>query len=440
MNMVLRTILSAALMVSIAPQVSAEMHERASLMIEERQQLDNTYIFRFTDNVTRGNERGRASELVSGAGGQLRFVYTNAYRGFAATLPPQAVARVANARGIAEYTKDRRVDASAKPPWAGGPGGGDDTSGEIIPWGIARMNAIGNTSIDFTGYKAYVIDSGIDSNHPDLNVIDGYAVEKCKGGSCNEDWDDDNNHGTHVSGTIAAKDNDSGVIGVAPGLSLVAVKVLSKSGSGSWSGVIAGIDWVAGQDHVSGAVANMSLGGTGSDGNECDFGVGMSNTGNALKDAICEATQTGVIFVVAAGNETDNAGNHVPAAFDNTLVTVSSTAGDALTECTTGSKDSWSGFSNYGDDVEIGAPGSGVLSTIPGGGTATFSGTSMASPHVAGAAAVWLTMNVDAGDETNFQGFESTIHNDGSWNEASSGACWNSEAAHPEGFINTPTP
>jgi hypothetical protein len=128
--MLLRTILSAAVLVSIAPQATAETHGRASLSIEERHQLDNTYIFRFDSSVARGEERGRAGELVSGVGGQLRFVYSNAYRGFAATLPPQAVARVANARGIDSYTKDQRVDASVKPPWAGG--GGEDT-GQVIP-------------------------------------------------------------------------------------------------------------------------------------------------------------------------------------------------------------------------------------------------------------------------------------------------------------------
>ncbi|MEX0658332.1 MAG: S8 family serine peptidase, partial [Egibacteraceae bacterium] len=171
-----------------------------------------------------------------------------------------------------------------------------------VPWGVERVGAPlrdGNTG---AGIHVYVIDTGIDPDHRDLttNVAEGYAVEPCRGGGCAADWDDDHGHGTHVAGTIGALDNDVDVVGVAPDVTLHAVKVLAKSGSGTRSGVIAGIDWVASHNTGLARVANMSLGGSGSKTATC--ANGEFSGADAYHQAICDATDVGVVFAVAAGN------------------------------------------------------------------------------------------------------------------------------------------
>jgi subtilisin family serine protease len=172
--------------------------------------------------------------------------------------------------------------------------------------------------------------------------------------------DDLNGHGSHVSGTIAAKDNTIGVIGVAPGAPVVAVRVLDRRGSGSNSGVIAGVDYVA-QNGRAGDVANMSLGGS---------------VSTALDTAVVNAAATGVRFALAAGNESDDANNHSPArANGNNIYTVSAFA----------QGDKWASFSNYGNPpVDYAEPGVSIKSTWKDGGYNTISGTSMATPHLAG--------------------------------------------------------
>jgi subtilisin len=263
------------------------------------------------------------------------------------------------------------------------------TSSQTTPWGISRVGAplAGNRG---SGIKVYVLDTGIDPRHRDLHVAGGYAVETCKGGGCAAAWDDDHGHGTHVAGTVGAKDNDVDVVGVAPEVDLYAVKVLAKSGSGTRSGVIAGINWVAGQSNTGVArVANMSLSGSGSKSGTCTSS-GFSGT-DSYHQAICNATRAGVVFAVAAGNNGDSATTRVPAAYDDTVLTVSATT----------SSNDWPSWSNWGTGttawiptasapVALAAPGVGVLSTQAGGGTTTKSGTSMAAPHVAGAAALYL--------------------------------------------------
>ena len=223
---------------------------------------------------------------------------------------------------------------------------------QSIPWGITRVGGIKTTP---TG-TAWIIDSGIDLDHPDLYVdvtrSKSFLVVKSTP-------DDQNGHGSHVAGTIGAKNNSIGVIGVAPGVKLVAVRVLDRSGSGSTSGVIAGVDYVK-ANGVAGDVANMSLGG------------GVSD---ALDLAVLNASAV-VKFVLAAGNETDNANNHSPARVNGpNIYTISAM----------GTGDIWASFSNYGNPpVDFCAPGVGIYSTYKSGGYATLSGTSMAAPHVAG--------------------------------------------------------
>jgi subtilisin family serine protease len=205
-----------------------------------------------------------------------------------------------------------------------------------------------------------------------------------------------------VAGTSAAVNNTEGVVGIAPEAKLWAVRVLDNRGSGSWSSVICGIDFVTSKAPANGGpitVANMSLGGTGSDDGNC----GLTNN-DALHQAICRSVAAGVTYVVAAGNETDNAAKHVPAAYDEVITVSALSDSDGKSggtggapSCRTSEKDDYfASFSNFGADVDIAAPGVCVLSTWKGGGYNTISGTSMASPHVAGVAALYIATHPGA--------------------------------------------
>lgn len=247
---------------------------------------------------------------------------------------------------------------------------------QSVPWGVDRVDAdvVHGAGETASGADVAIIDTGIDSDHPDLtaNLGDGRAVVECGeglqcvltggllfGGSneCNQPWDDDHDHGTHVAGIAGAVDNEQTLVGVAPGVTLHAVKVLDCQGRGSFSGVARGIEIVANEGWD---VGNLSLGG---------------NRSEAVKDAVEYAADRGVTLVAAAGNSgpcTDCVG--YPAAFEE-VIAVSATDED----------DDQADYSSQGPEVDIAAPGTDVTSTVPGG-TAQFSGTSMAAPHVAGAA------------------------------------------------------
>jgi len=198
-----------------------------------------------------------------------------------------------------------------------------------------------------------------------------------------------------VAGIIAALDNSIGVVGVAPQAKLIPVKVLDRTGSGTWSSVICGIDWVTANASSLGIkVANMSLGGTGTSDNNC----GNTNS-DALHKAVCRSRDAGVTYVVAAGNESGSASKLVPAAYDDAVITVSALAdsdgkpGGLGPKTSYGPDDTFATFSNYGSIVDLGAPGVSIYSTYKGGKYATMSGTSMASPHVAGVAALYISGN-----------------------------------------------
>jgi subtilisin family serine protease len=215
--------------------------------------------------------------------------------------------------------------------------------------------------------NVFIIDTGI-APHPDLNRV---RHVNFTGDGQNTDC---NGHGTHVAGTVAARDNTRDVVGVAPGAPLTGVKVLGCNGSGTTSGVIKGVDWVT-SNASKPAVANVSLGG------------GFSR---ALNDAVLRSVQSGVFYAVAAGNSSAPACNGSPASAgagaDNGVMTTAATDRDN-TEAS---------FSDFGPCVDIWAPGVGIRSTRRGGGTTTFSGTSMASPHVAGTAALYLSNPANA--------------------------------------------
>ena len=270
------------------------------------------------------------------------------------------------------------------------------TTAQTTPTGVDRANADTSptAAIDGTDERVNVdvavIDTGVDLDHPDLNVYRPGAVDCSLGGLS---ADDDNGHGSHVAGTVGALDNNIGVVGMAPGARIWPVKVLNAAGAGSLSDVICGIDYVtAHADQIE--VANLSLGGPGRDDGNC----GRTNN-DAMHQAICASVAAGVTYVVAAGNDSMNASTSTPAAYDE-VITVSALAdfngrpgGGAASTCRADVDDTFADFSNYGADVDLVAPGTCIRSTWPGGLYSTLSGTSMASPHVAGAAALYLAGN-----------------------------------------------
>ena len=307
--------------------------------------------------------KSAAEKIMKRAGitdGEIGFVYGTAIKGFSVKIAPGQLKKLQEDPSV-QYIEEDQVVTLIEPlvkPSKGKPGSspGTGSSNQETPWGITRVG--GGTT--YTGTNvAWIIDTGIDLDHPDLNVDDARSRTFLGG---NSTPDDQNGHGTHVSGTIAAIDNEIGVVGVVAGATVISIRVLDRRGSGSYSGVIAGVDYVATNGNP-GDVANMSLGGPASD---------------ALDDAV-KAASAEVIFTLAAGNESDDAENHSPARADGAnIYTIS-----AMKE-----NDIWAYFSNYGSHVDYCAPGYGIKSTYKDGGYATLSGTSMAAPHAAGV--LWL--------------------------------------------------
>jgi aqualysin 1 len=281
-------------------------------------------------------------------------VWSAALHGYSAAIPNDRVAALRADENVAYVVRD-----------------GVATTAQTLPWGVDKIDAdlsstlAGNNTGAIVNVDAYVIDTGIDVSHPDLNVVEFRSFTNGPKTDCN-------GHGSHVAGTIGAKDDANGVVGVAPGIRLHAVKVLNCAGSGSWSSVINGINYVAGTT-ARPAVANMSLG-------------GPQNT--AVDDAVRGAVAKRVFFAVAAGNDGADACGHSPAA--------AGTTDGVATTAATDSNDLEASFSNFGKCVDIWAPGVSIYSTYKSGGYATLSGTSMATPHVAGGAALYLSRNTGA--------------------------------------------
>lgn len=333
-----------------------------------------------------------ATEMSAKHGLGIIHAYQHAIKGFAATIPDGKLASVKNDSRVEFVSEDRQVFALDKPEFTGKPASSVMQPPQSLPTGVNRINAENKTNKG-AGINVAVIDTGIDLSHPDLkaNIVGG---KNCSTGLS---YTDGNGHGTHVAGTIAAIDNTIGVVGVAPQAKLWSVRVLNNTGSGTWSSVICGIDFVTSKAPAKGGpitVANMSLGGSGVSDNNC------GNTNNdALHKAICKSRDAGVTYVVAAGNSADDAGKFVPAAYDDAVITVSALAdsdgqsGGTGPATGYGADDTFASFSNYGSAVDLGAPGVSILSTWKGGAYNTISGTSMASPHVAGAAALYIAAN-----------------------------------------------
>ncbi len=320
---------------------------------DELEMVRDSWIFVFDKSVSPNAVRGLADRAIASTGGQRGHVYSNSIRGFSAKMSAQAAARVAaNNPNIAYYEADQIARIWAPVKGKAKPGGGSDPV-ETTPWGITRVNG----GVSGAAGTAWVIDSGVDQDHNDLNVDTARSANFVSRGKSTKD--DGNGHGTHVAGTIAAVDNTIGVVGVAAGASVAGVRVLNNQGSGSFADVIAGIDYV-GANGQAGDVANMSLGG------------GFSQ---ALNDAVIAASST-VKFALAAGNESTDANTKSPASANGpNIYTVSAFA----------EGDTWASFSNFGNPpIDCADPGVAVFSTYKDGGYATLSGTSMATPHLAG--------------------------------------------------------
>jgi hypothetical protein len=288
---------------------------------------------------------------------ELEQVYSGSIHGFAARLDQQQLMSLKQDPQVKYVEQDQRIYLRLpRQPKR------ERVSTQTIPDGIVRVK--GGLRLRGNGL-AYILDTGIELDHPDLNVHKrlGFSAyhEPDKNSKNREHLHDYHGHGTHVSGIIAAIDNTIGVVGVAAGATVVPVKVLGDDGWGTWSGVIAGVDYV-GHNGRRGDVANMSLGG---------------GRFQAVDDAVVRASNVrGVWFVLAAGNNYENGMNFSPGRANGPFV---------LTVAAVDRLDRFAWFSNYGrPPVAYAAPGVSVLSTYRNGSYAYLSGTSMAAPHIAG--------------------------------------------------------
>ncbi|HEV8536931.1 MAG TPA: S8 family serine peptidase [Candidatus Limnocylindria bacterium] len=337
---------------------------------------------------------------------QVTHVYAHAIKGYAAGLTAAVRAAIEADPAVLFVSEDREVSLV----------GGSMAPGQVLSAGIDRIDADRSSARSGDGrgeinLNVAVIDTGIDLDHPDLNVVGGIDCTSGTG------FDDPHVHGTHVAGTVAAIDNATGVVGVAPGARLWAVRVLNKHGFGTTKNVICGIDFVTPtrtnsdpSDDIS--VANMSLGGPGSDDGNC----GNSNK-DAFHRAVCASVAAGVTHVVAAGNSGSDFQGSTPAAYDEVLTVTAMADFDGRpggrspvpADCAasfagfpTPTDDAVVFFSNFATTAAdqshtVAAPGVCVLSTFPGGGYDQISGTSMASPHVAGTVALCIAAGACAG-------------------------------------------
>ena len=315
------------------------------------------YIVVLNNGVSDPGQVANAMARRHGLG--VGFVYSHALKGFSAVIPNEHVGTMRADERVAYIEPDKTTYPEA----------------QTLPWGIDRVEAdlsstkAGNGTGTVSNVNVYIIDTGI-YRHTDLNVV-GHVNFTRDGKNT-----DCNGHGTHVAGTVAAKDNARGVVGVAPGAPLSGVKIISCAGKGAASTLIKGVDWVTAHAKKP-AIANMSV------------GLG-GNPSQTLDDAVRKSAKSGIFYSLAAGNKGESTCGGSPArtgaGINNGIMTVAAT--DELDQET-----SWS---NYGSCVDIWAPGARILSTKMGGGITTMGGTSMAAPHVGGGGALYLSKNTGA--------------------------------------------
>jgi subtilisin len=354
--------------------------------------------------VDGGRVAAHVRDIETRTGVSVDDVYSSALGGFSAQLTPSQSAAIAADPSVAAVMPD--VAVSLEDVDDAGLGGTIRTTSnpsQRVQPGVRRIGARSPqlNALTANGFRidadVAIIDTGIQPDHPDLNVVGGYNCTSRD----HTKWADNDGHGTHVAGIVGALDNRIGVTGVAPGVRLWSVKVLDGTGHGFLSWVVCGVDWVTAQRDKSNPsrplieVANMSLAFSGGDDGNC----GKDNN-DTLHMAICRSVDRGTVYVAAAGNDSQNARHTRPASYDE-VITVSAMAdydgrgggrGYPAESCPYWSgeaDDAFTSFSNYGPDIDLIAPGKCVLSTYIGSRYAWMSGTSMATPHVTGAVAVY---------------------------------------------------
>lgn len=344
-----------ALGVSALPAVAAEAPEGTIQGAGAPGTIKDSYLITLDeDGPDAASAKGK--ELAKKYGAKIKLTYETALNGYAVELSEKQAKKFAADSAVESVVQDQQVSINA-------------TQSNPPSWGLDRIdqpdlpldNSYTYPDSAGEGVTAYIIDTGIRHSHEDFEGRASFGFDAFDG-----DGNDGNGHGTHVAGTVAGAAH-----GVAKKADLVSVKVLSDSGSGSIAGVVAGVDWVT-DNAQQPAVANMSLGG---------------GVNDALDDAVRNSIASGVTYAVAAGNENQDAANASPARVEEALTVGSTTDTDAR-----------SSFSNYGPIVDIFAPGSDITSAWHTGDSATntISGTSMAAPHVAGAAALVLGEDTSA--------------------------------------------
>jgi subtilisin family serine protease len=330
---------------------------------------------------------GRAREL----GVRVQRTFSHAVRAYAAEVSRAQLRQLTADPQVAAIVADERIEDD------------EGIAIQLVPSGVRRVYADVSPTARIDGLDERVdadvaiFDTGIDPTHPDLNVAGGYNCTSAD----RANWQDGHGHGTHVAGIVGALDNGHGVVGVAPGVRLWSVRILDAQGSGFLSWWICGLDWIAAQSDPSDPsrplfeAVNMSVTRRGGDDGNCG-----RTRNDVLHQAICRVFERGITIVASAGNDSGPASERTPAAYDE-VITVSALAdvdgrpgGLGGATCWTRgiaeADDAFASFSNHGPDVDLIAPGACIESTVRHQSFATFSGTSMAAPHVTGAAALYL--------------------------------------------------
>ena len=381
------------LMVSfgVDPSCAQDAQEELATTPEISQPIPNRYIVKFKDSSADTSEIINRFEKKHGIKSLNNF--KSIIMGASVDIAPEKLKELLDDSDVETVVQDFTVSALAKPLSSSPPIingimslGMTSPPPQVIPTGIKWIGANLNATNEGMGATVAVLDTGIDFFHPDLMVNTSLS----KDFSGDNTGGNDNNrsikgHGTHVAGVIAALNNNVGVLGTGTEIELVSVKVLNGSGSGSFSSVIAGLDYVTSIANIIG-IANLSLGATGG----TNPSQGFLDVSMLFQEAVQRAVNAGVIVVVAAGNDGKDvtAYNSIPAMYPE-VVSVSALDDRDGNQ----GNDAWAYFSNYGTEVDIIAPGVNILSTAIGGGTSSLSGTSFSAPHVAGTLGLYIAKN-----------------------------------------------